>query len=144
MADHVGSPHSVGQPGGGVQAVPLHPAVALPAEPQQQVVLRDHGAAGTGKVEREVRHVAAEIVHPEHELVGQARAVAPYHPADAERGETELVSGGVDGNDSGDVEAPFKLGKGEGGNESTRGTVNMDGDVQAGSLLQVIDWRKKG
>ena len=45
--------------------------VSLPAEAQEVVVLPDDLVAGPGEVQRERRHVAAEVVDVEDELLGQ-------------------------------------------------------------------------
>jgi hypothetical protein len=44
--------------------------VALPTEPKEAVVLGDDLAARAGEVQRERRHVAAEVVDLEDQLLG--------------------------------------------------------------------------
>ena len=70
----------------------MYALVPLPTESHEVVVLGDHLAAGTGEVEREGRHVAAEIVHFEDQILGKLGCVAPHDPPDPQWGQTELVA----------------------------------------------------
>ena len=70
--------------------------VALPSEAKEVVVLANDLPAGPRKVQRDVAHVAAEIVHPEHHTLGQVLLFAPQHPTHTERGEAELMPRSVD------------------------------------------------
>ena len=81
-----------GKPLCGVSTGLLDPRVALTAQPQEIVVLRDDLATRPAEVQREGRHVAAEVVHIEDQLIGQFRLVAPDDPADAQRRQPVFVA----------------------------------------------------
>ncbi len=115
--------------------------VAGAAEPEEQVVLGDDLAAGAGEVEGEGRHVAAEVVHVEDELLGQQVGGAPHDPADAEGREPVLVPGGVDGGDARQPEVPHHVGVEEGGDEAAAGPVHVDRDVPAVLGLDPVEFR---
>src|SRR5579862_478349 len=66
---------------GGVITGVLDSAVAFETEPQKIVILANDLTGRTRKVQREGRHIAAEIVDVENELFRQIRMIAPYHPA---------------------------------------------------------------
>jgi hypothetical protein len=55
---------------GDVPRVGLDTAEAVEAEPEEVVVLSDHLGARSREIEREGRHVVAEIVDPEDQLFG--------------------------------------------------------------------------
>lgn len=59
------------------------------------------------------------------------------NPAHARIDEAELVATGVDGADTGQRKIPFEASFGvcEGGDEPTRGSIDMDGNVNASLLL---------
>jgi hypothetical protein len=86
----------LGEPHGDVTAGLLDTTVALEAEAQEVVVLRDHLGTRAGEVEREGRHVAAEVVDVEDEVLGERLRVSPQRPADARHHQAVLVPGGVD------------------------------------------------
>lgn len=54
-------------------------------------------------------------------------------------GNAYLVAGGVDGDDSGQSEIPLQVGQDKGGDEAAAGSVDVDGDVQAALLQEVVD-----
>ncbi len=65
----------------------LHPslldlAVAFHAQTQEIVILRDDLSAGPREVQRKGGHVAAQVIDPENQVIGQVLLVAPDHPAD--------------------------------------------------------------
>lgn len=65
-------------------------AVAVEAEVDQVVVLRDDLGARAGEVEGEGFFSAAQVVKLEDQVLGQVAFVAPNDPADAGIDETEL------------------------------------------------------
>ena len=113
-------------------------AVALVAEPQEVVVAGDDLAGRPGEVDLEHRHVAAQIVDVEDEVLGELAAVPEDHPAHAERGQPELVAGGADRLDPGQPEVEDHLGRAERGEETAAGRVHVNVDVQAGVGLQLV------
>ena len=117
----------------------LHAPVAVATEAQEVVVLRDDLAARPGEVERERRHLAAEVVDAEDQIGRQRGPVAPDRPADARVDEPELVPGGVDRGDPGEAEVPRQLGVAEGRDHATGGPVDVHGDVEARALLEVVE-----
>ena len=119
------------QPARVVAACLLHAPVAVEAETQQRVVLRDDLRPRAREVQRERRHVAAEVVDVEDEILRQRRAVAPDGPADARVDEPVLVARGVDRRHAGDAEVPFEIGIDERGDESAGGRVDVDRHVDA-------------
>jgi hypothetical protein len=58
-------------------------AVPLVTEPQEVVVAGDDLPGGPGEVDLEDRHVAAQIVDVEDEIVGELGGVPPDDPAGA-------------------------------------------------------------
>src|SRR5580698_1784376 len=78
--------------------------VALKAETQEVVVLGDDLPGRAGEVDLKDRHVAAEVVDVEHQVVGKLLAVSPEDPADAQRSQAELVPRGADRLDPGQPE----------------------------------------
>src|SRR5215218_3245789 len=71
------------QAGGDIPRVALDAAVAVEAKPEKVVVLRDHLRARPREVERERRHIVAEVVDPEDQALRQSLAVTPDDPAHA-------------------------------------------------------------
>ena len=114
-------------------------AVALFAEAQEVVVLADDFAAGPREVEREGGHVAAEVVDVEDQLFGKIVLLAPQRPANAQRRETKFMAGSVDGFYPRQAEVPEKVRLHEGREESAAGSVDVDGDVEAGLGLQLVE-----
>src|SRR6185437_11748034 len=60
--------------------------VALMAEPQEIVVTGDDLAGRPGEVDLEHRHVAAQVIDVEDQVLGKLAPVPEYDPADAQRG----------------------------------------------------------
>ena len=115
----------------------LHdPAVAVTAEAHEVVVLPDDLVAGPGEVERERRHVAAEVVDVEHEVLGQVLCRPPDDEADARVGQAVLVARHVDRLDLREPEVPFEVGMQERGDEPAARRVDVDRDV--GAVLGVV------
>ena len=127
------------QPRGDVARVALHLPVAVEAEAEEVVVLRDDLGAGPREVEREGRHVVAEVVDPEDQVGGQRVGVAPDDPADARVDEPVLVAGGVDRGDARQAEVPDEVGVDERRDERARGAVDVDGDVEARLRLELVE-----
>src|SRR4029077_4108708 len=94
----------------GVVTGVLDSAVAFETEAQKIVVLADDLAGRAREVQREGRHVAAQIVDVKNQLFRQIRTIAPYHPADTERRQAKLVPRGVDRLDSRQAEIPREFG----------------------------------
>ena len=66
-------------------------------------------AAGSGEIEREIPHVAAQIVHPEHEFLWQILLLAPDDPPDTQRRQAELVARRIDRLDARNAEVPYQI-----------------------------------
>ncbi len=130
---------SLGEEFRGVVAGGVDLAVAVLSQPQEVVILADHLPAGTREVQGDVAHVAAEVVHPENQIFRQVAGVAPEHPADAERGEAELVARGVDRLHPRQAEIPDQIRGAERGEKSAAGAIDMDRDVEAGVRLQPVE-----
>src|ERR1700677_5185886 len=66
--------------------------VAFKPKPEKVVVLANNLPGRTRKIQRKSRHIAAQIIDMEDQLVGQVRGVAPYHPTHTERCQAKLVT----------------------------------------------------
>ena len=113
--------------------------VAIESEADEHEVLRDHLAARPGEVERKRRHMAAEIIDVEHEVPWQCLFVPPDDPSDARIHESILVARGVDRLHPVDAEVPLEVRLEERSDESARGAVDMDRDVDALVALEPIE-----
>ena len=71
--------------------------VSLEAETQEVVVLGDDLAGRAREIDLEDGHIAAQVIHLEDQVIRQVRVLAPDDPADTQRRQAELMSGGVDG-----------------------------------------------
>ena len=116
----------------------LDPAIALAPETQEIVILGDDLAAGTREIQGEGGHVAAQVIDPEDQVLGQLLGIAPDHPANAQGRQPELVAGGVDGFHARQPEIPEEIGIVEGGEKAAAGGVDMHGNVQARIGLQLV------
>ncbi len=114
-------------------------AVAFFAEAQEVVILADNFSTGAGKVERERGHVAAEVIHVEDQFLGKVVLFAPKRPADAQRGQTKLMAGGIDGFHAGQAEVPEEVRLGEGRQKSAAGPIDVDGDVEPRLGMQLVE-----
>lgn len=74
----------------------------------------------------------------EDEVLWQELLAPPDDPADTDVREAELVPGGVDRDDTGDAEVPLELGRREGCDKRTRGTVDVNGDGVASAGLVLV------
>src|SRR5208282_4775259 len=84
-----------------------------------------------GEVDGEGRHLAAEVVHLEDEILRQVLRVAPDHPARAKRREAEFVARGRDRLDPRQAEVPYKVRRAERREERARRSIDVDVDVEA-------------
>ena len=134
----------IGQVAGDVVRIAVYLAVAASSQADEVVVLGDDLPGRPREVDLEDGHVASEIRDVEDQVVGEEGGVSPDDPADAERGETELVSGGRDGVDPLDAEVPHELWCAERGDEATRGGIDVDGDVETGPSFQVVEGGGQG
>jgi hypothetical protein len=91
------------------------------------------------EVEREGRHVVAQVVDPEDQVLGQRLGVPPQDPADARVHEPVLVARGVDGGDPRRPEVPGQVGVDERCDGRAGGTVDVDGNVEARLGLEGIE-----
>ena len=106
--------------------VALDSPVAVEAEAEEVVVLRDDLGAGPREVQREGRHVVAEVVDPEDQVLGQRLRVAPDDPADARVDEPVLVARRVDRGHPRRAGSPSR-GRGRGTARSSRRTRRRRG-----------------
>ena len=123
----------------GAVAVVVDAPVALATQPDEVVVLGDDRPGRAGEVDLEHRHVAAEVVHVEDQVVGQLGGVPPDHPADAQRRQPELVAGAADRLHPRQPEVPLEVGRAERREEAAAGRVDVDVDVQPGLRLQPVE-----
>ncbi len=75
----------------------------------------------------------------EDQVLGQGLGVAPDRPADARVDEAVLVPGRVDRRDARQAEVPFEVGVDERRDEPAGGAVDVQRDVEAGALLEVVE-----
>ncbi len=121
-------------------------AVAGAPQAQEVVVLPHHLVSGPREVEREGRHVAAEVVHVKDQIGGQLRLVAPHHPPDAGIDQPVLVAAHVDRLHERQPEIPGELRVQERCDEPAAGGVDVDGHLPPGlpvllheGAVQVLD-----
>jgi len=124
---------------GHLPRVPLDTLKTGHTELEEGVVLGHDLRPGTREVEREGRHVVAQVVDPEDEVLGERLRIAPHRPADAGVHESVLVTGGIDGLHARHAEVPLQVGVEERGDEAARRPVDVDRDVESGALLQVVE-----
>src|SRR5579862_9795679 len=117
----------------------MDPLVTVTTQSHEVVVLGDDLPSRTGEVEVEVRHVTAEIVDVEDQLVGKLVLVAPDHPPGAEGGEPELVPRSVDGLHPRDPEVEEDLRGAERGEETAARAVDVDVDIEARPFLDLVE-----
>ena len=113
-------------------------AVAFSAQPYEIVILRDHLPARPREVQGEGRHVAAQIVDPEDQLLGQVRLCRARSPSHAQGREPELVAGGIDRLDARQAEVPDQIRAEERRHETAAGRIDVDRNVEPGRRLQVV------
>src|SRR5205807_2514139 len=89
--------------------VTLDRRVATESQAKEVVVLRDYLCPWPRKVEREGRHVVAEVVDPEDQFVGERVGVAPHDPANTRVNEPVLVARRVDRRHPRLPEVPFQV-----------------------------------
>lgn len=103
------------------------------------VVLSDDLRSSAREVEGKRCLIGTEVVDVEDEFLGQVLGVAPYNPTDTRVYESVLVSGDVDGRDFGKTEVPEQTGVNEGGNETTRCSIDVDININVAFNKEVID-----
>ncbi len=115
--------------------------VAIAGEPEadEVVVLRDDLRAGSREVEREGRHVVAEVVHPEDQVLRERVGVAPDDPADTGIHEPVLVAGRVDRRDPRQAEVPLEVGVEERRDHRSGRAVHVHRDVDPGLALVGVE-----
>ncbi|MOA43360.1 hypothetical protein D3C78_1655030 [compost metagenome] len=101
------------------------------------VVLSNDGTARTAEVEGESRHVAAEIVNVEHQVVRQVLFFTPYHPTQTQRGQAVFMAGRVDGFYARQTEVPNDVALlfDERRNKAAGCRINVDRNIQATLFL---------
>ncbi|MBG9885222.1 hypothetical protein ABE10_01190, partial [Bacillus toyonensis] len=112
--------------------------IALPPEAEEKIELEQHLRTGSGEVERERRHVAAQIVHPEHHRLGERVLVAPDDPAQARIDQAVLVPRRVDRCDPGHPEVPDEVFVEEGSDHAAGRRIHMDRHIEAPSPLDLV------
>jgi hypothetical protein len=108
------------------------------AQAEKVVVLANDFPAGSREVKREGRHVAAEIVDLKNQFLGKVVLLPPQRPPNAQRRETKFMAGSIDGFYPRQTEVPEQLRLHEGREESAAGSVDVDGDVEPGLGLQLV------
>lgn len=114
-------------------------AVTVLAETDELVVLANDLRGTLGEVEGEGGLVGAEVVDVEDELLGEVLGSPPDDPADTGVDEAVLVAGDVDGDDLFTSEIPLEVGDDKGGDETTAGSIDVDGDIHAPLNQEVVD-----
>ncbi len=109
-----------------------HAAVPVATQPEEVVVLAHDLVPGTGEVQREGRHVAAQVVHVEDQVLGEILAIAPDHEADARVDEPVLVAGHVDRLHHRQPEVPRQVGVQERRDEAPARGVDVHRHVEPG------------
>src|SRR5205085_11154802 len=127
-----------GEPHRGIATDLLHFPIAVESEPEKVVILRDHLRAGTREVQRECRHLTAEIVDIEHEIVREVVTIPPDDPTHAWIYEAAFVSGGVDRTHARDAKIPRESGVDEGRHEPSGHAVDVDRNVDPALGLDLI------
>ncbi len=122
--------------------VPYDFGKTLAAEPKEQIVLRDNLTGGTRKVQREGRHVAAQIIDVEDQIVGQIGFVAPDDPTDSQRREAVFVSRGVDRTHACQAKVPDQIRFDERRGKPARCGIDMHGNIEVGLKLELVQSRR--
>lgn len=92
---------------------------------EEATILRRDLPSGAREVESEGRHVAAEILHLENQLLGQVLGFAPNRPPTAQRCQSVLVAGDIDRFHSRKAEIPDNLLMDKGRDEAAAGRVHV-------------------
>ena len=92
-------------------------------------------------VQRDGRHLAAQVVHPEHQVVGQRVAVPPDRPADAGVDQPVLVARRINGAHPRQPEVPHQVRIAERGDHRAGRAVHVHRDVPAVLGLHFIQRR---
>ena len=118
-----------------------HVRVAGTAQSQEVVVLADDLVTTLGEVQREGRHIAAEIVDPEDQILGKCVGVTPHHEPDTGIGQPVLMTADVDRRHPRQLKVPHDLRMQERDDETTTGGVDVHRDIQSGVALQRVQCR---
>ena len=110
---------------------------ALEAVAHQHVVLAHDLRRGAREVDGHRGLLAAQVAHPEDQVLGQRLLAAPHHPADAGVHEAVLVAGAVDGPHVLQLEVPHQVGLHERGEHAARRAVHVNADGQLRMILVV-------
>ena len=113
--------------------------VAFAAETEEVVVLRDNLSAWSREIQGEGWHVATEIIDVEDQILRQIGLLSPDHPPRSERRQAEFVTRSIDRLDPRETEVPHQIRRAEWSEESAAGRVDVDGNIQAGASLQIVE-----
>ena len=108
------------------------------AEVNEVEVLRHHLGSRPGEVHADRWHLAAEVVDVEAQLLRQIGLLTPQHPAHTGENTAVFMAAGVDRLHAGQAEIPAQLRRIKRRNKGTGCPIDMDGDVEPGALLQLI------
>ena len=98
----------------------------------------DDLASGTGKVQREGRHLAPQIVYVENQVLRKLFFGPPDRPANPRIHQPILVAGGIDGLHPLEAEIPLDLGLNERRNEPPACCIDVDGNIPARPRIQLV------
>ena len=86
-----------------------------------------------------MRYLCVGLTKFEDKVLVEEALIFPEDPAEAGVDQTELVAGGVDGDDTRDLEVPDVVGRREGCDERAGSTVDVDRDRVACCLLIFVE-----
>ena len=109
-------------------------------EPNEVVVLRDYLIPRPREVERERRHVAAQVVDVKDQIFREIFMRAPNHPTDSGIHQAVLVARDVDRLHERQAEVPLQIRIQEGSHETAASRVDVHRNVVA-CLCVVLDQR---
>jgi hypothetical protein len=101
--------------------------------------LSDDLRSSAGEVEGKGCLIGTEVIDVEDEFLGQVLGVTPYDPTDTRVNESVLVSGDVDRRNFGKTEVPEQTGVNEGGDETTRCSIDVDININVAFNKEVVD-----
>ena len=116
----------------------MHRGVAVPAQPDEVVVLGQDLARWSREVDLEHGHVAAEVGDVKDQVLRQVGDISPHDPADPQWRQAELVPRCADGAHPLDPEVPDEVRSAERGDEPPARSIDVDVDVEAGLGLEVV------
>ncbi len=115
-----------------------HLGIAVAPQPQEVVVLAHHLVTGTGEVQGEGRHVAAEVVDPENQILRQVLGPAPHDKPDAGIGQPILVAADVDRHHAGQPKIPYQVRMQKRHHKAPTGRVDVYRDVHTPASRQFV------